>query len=110
MLAFILNKPRKLCLIQSHLKYESAQTGAFLESQFILLAPANEHLSDTCCFPAVARRELLLPLLWTMLVGQSDDCDLELMKARTRVSATVSGAGLEHLREFFSSGLTGVSS
>lgn len=52
-------------------------------TQFRGLAPVNGHLSDTCCFPVAACREaLLLPLLWTRSVCQSEGCALELMEVR----------------------------
>lgn len=71
----------------------------------------NEHLSDTCCLPVVARRgALLLPLLWTLSVGQRDGCALKLMEVRPRVSMSAPRAGLEHACRSFSEGLMGACS
>lgn len=89
----------------------STNRGLSRVTQFRVLAPMNEHLSDTCCFPVVARRGALLsPLLWTLSVGQRDGRALDLMEVRPWVSMSVPRAGLERACPFFSEGLMGVCS
>lgn len=91
-----------MCLIQSHLKYESAQTGTFQETHNICswLQLMNVFQAPAAFQHWLAEKVLLLLLVQSLSAGQSHGSGLELMEVQAGVAATVSLC-LEHLPQFF---------